>query len=758
MGWYLNNYSRMDFFLGGYCSNLVITIIINNNNAKGNRMHLKSLTIFNFRKFGITNNTIDFVASKGVGNNLISSSTTLIVGKNNAGKTTATKALEKILDGGKSIIGNDFNFTYLKNLLTECLDPASSKDTCAPELKFNVVVNLNTDGNDLLSNLIPFMKLSDVLDCLGDNDENVSADATSNSDTFELSITIKYEIKEAAIFDKKLSDLIGKYESKPELLFNRFIELINDTNFQAVYYGRDNKPVDKNSFRLSDLIETQVITANKNLHDTKNLSKVFNKIIHYRYKQELAEDDFEELNDEIEEINSKMSERISNSHDSSINGVLSKIESSERLGVKLSSDLTFDKLMNNLVKYEYTEQGLQIPEGQFGLGYSNLMSIIGEIIDYVERYPQEDEQSKINLICIEEPETHMHPQMQELFIKYINDAINYLISSSKKKLNTQLVITTHSSHILHSKIHTSNSFDNINYITNINNRAEVVRLNDSAVSSVEKYKANEDENENEFNKRKLDDLKFLKKHIKYKVSELFFSDAVIFVEGLTEETLLPFYIDNHAELNKYYISVFNINGAHGQVYHPLIKLLKIPSLIITDLDIKRLDDERTVTIEGVKREVFTQIDNLNDRVSTNSTIHKFNGSEPDGLTKYIESKNLFGVFQKDPINKYYATSFEEAFILTNSNNTILNQALKKVKRNIYNEIVGKETIDLNELIENSYKLQNKLSSSKSDFANTVLYEMIISEGSEIPLIPSYIDDGFIWLKDKIVESLKGEEI
>lgn len=358
-------------------------------------MHLKSLTISNFRKFGITNNTIDFVASKGVGDNLISASTTLIVGKNNAGKTTATKALEKILDSGKSIIGNDFNFTYLKNLLAEYLDPASSKNTCTPELKFNVVINLNTDGNDLLSNLIPFMKLSDVLDCLEDKDENVSVDATDNGNTFELSITIKYEIKESAIFDQKLSDLVNKYESKPKLLFNKFIELINDTSFQAVYYGRDNKAVDKNSFRLSDLIETKIITANKNLHDTNNLSKVFNKIIHYRYQQELAKDDFEELNDEIEEINNKMSERISSSHDSSINGVLSKIESSERLGVKLSSDLTFDKLMNNLVKYEYTEQGLQIPEGQFGLGYSNLMSIIGEIIDYVERFPQEDEQSKV---------------------------------------------------------------------------------------------------------------------------------------------------------------------------------------------------------------------------------------------------------------------------------------------------------------------------------------------------------------------------
>lgn len=730
-------------------------------------MHLKSLTISNFRKFGITNNTIDFVASKGASENLVSSSTTLIVGKNNAGKTTATKALEKILDGGKSIVGNDFNFTYLNNLLKEYMVPSPSKTLSAPELLFNVVINFDTEGSDLISNLVPFMKLGDVLEYQGDDeDTNITAEETDpdvageaiDTKGFDLSITIKYEIKEMALFETKINDLIIRYKSKQELLFNRFIELINDTNFKAVYYGRDNKPVDKNSFRLSDLIETQVISANKNLHDINNLSKVFNKIIHYRYQQELAKKDFEKLNGEIDEINNKMTQRISTSHDSSINGVLSKIESSDRLGVKLSSDLTFDKLMNNLVKYEYTEQGLHIPEGQFGLGYSNLMSIIGEIIDYVERYPQEDEQSKINLICIEEPETHMHPQMQELFIKHINDAITYLISSSNKKLNSQLIITTHSSHILHSKIHTSNSFDNINYITNLNNRAEVIRLNDHAVSSVEKYVSSEEENEIEFNKRKLNDLKFLKKHIKYKVSELFFSDAVIFVEGLTEETLLPFYIDSHPELKRYYISVFNINGAHGQIYHPLIKLLKIPSLIITDLDIKRSDDEKFTLEDNKKTEVFTQISSLKNRVSTNTTIHKFNGSASSGLSEYIQSNNLFGVFQKEPINGYYATSFEEAFILTNSNNTILNKALKKVKRDIYNDIVGKEDADLTQLIEHSYKLQNKLSASKSDFANSLLYEMIINEAGEIPSIPSYINDGLDWLKDKIIESLKCEEI
>lgn len=82
--------------------------------------------------------------------------------------------------------------------------------------------------------------------------------------------------------------------------------------------------------------------------------------------------------------------------------------------------------MDKLVQYQYKENDLNIPENQFGLGYRNLMRIIGELIDYVEQYPDGDKHSRLNLICIEEPEVFMHPQMQELFIYHINEAINTL--------------------------------------------------------------------------------------------------------------------------------------------------------------------------------------------------------------------------------------------------------------------------------------------------------------------------------------------
>ena len=71
---------------------------------------------------------------------------------------------------------------------------------------------------------------------------------------------------------------------------------------------------------------------------------------------------------------------------------------------------------------------------------------------------------------------------------------------------------------------------------------------------------------------------------------MFFSDAAVFVEGFAEDMIIPYYIEKRENLNKHYISIFNINGAHGFLYKRLIEALGIPVLIITDLDIKREDE------------------------------------------------------------------------------------------------------------------------------------------------------------------------
>lgn len=677
-------------------------------------MYLKKIKINNFRKFRVDNNVVEFVDAenylKQKGDALINIApiTTLIVGKNNSGKTTITKALEKLIIDNK-FEANDFNFKYLREKLAEYQNDYNNQFLSVepPFLEFTLTVGIEQDSSDLVTNLVPFMTLENV----------------ANS---ELDILIKYELVENENFHKAVKDLLDEGIVDKMLRFKKFVELLSDSiDFKIKYYNSNGIEV---PFRIKDLIEIKAIKAN-NVENEKCLSRAFSKIVEYRYRSNQGKRDKKELDQIITEINGALSLNITDKHTNRINTSLNAIESSDKLEMILSSDISFKKLMNDLIKYEYIEYGDNIPETQFGLGYTNLMMIIADLIEYMEKYPEDSFNSKVNLISIEEPETFMHPQMQELFIKNINEAISSLLKSNKKNINSQLIITTHSSHILNSKIHSGNSFNNINYVTTIEQNSNVVSLNDKKITP----QLGDDNNEN--------NLKFLKKHIKYKVSELFFSDAIILVEGVTEETLLRYYLDNETQLNKFYISIFNIDGAHGLVYHELIKLLKIPALVITDLDIKRTDSEK---------DTFTQISSLDKKTTTNATIKQYNEEKEllTNLPSTLIKENLKIAFQGQ-INGFYATSFEEAFILTNFKNQILNDTIKELKPDIYSSIVGTK-IDMQEMKNNSYKLQRKLSGCKSDFANKLLYKYITSdENAELPKLPQYVTEGFNWLSTKL---------
>lgn len=709
-------------------------------------MYLKSLEIRNFRKFSNKNNFLEFVDSKeslSTPNDInVAKATSLIVGKNNAGKTTTITALDKIVNSQK-FNANDFNFIYLNRLLKIY---SKKHYLIKPSLYFKLIIGIDErNHDDIVNNLVPFMKLE-------------------NNQT-ELTIIAKYELKNDIEFDSIVNSLITKYKKNEELLFSKFLSLLNKNElFNFNFYGIDNQVI-KDSFNIKKLIHIVVIKPNENQGE-KDLSKLFAQIIKYKYGQEDNPVTIKFQN-KIEIFNAIVSRDIKKDFTNDFNDVVGKLQDKNTLEIFLSSNLDFIELLNKLVQYKYKENNLNIPENQFGLGYRNLMRIIGELIDYVEQYPEGDKQSKLNLICIEEPEVFMHPQMQELFINHIKEAINTLLGSSAKKLNSQLIISTHSAHILNSKIHTSNSLNNINYVYEKCNFTNVVNLKDSKIISKEK---NNNESDEEKEKRTIEELNFIKKHIKFKASELFFADAVIFVEGITEEVLLKYYLSIDEQLNKKYITIFNINGAHGLVYHHLIKLLAVPTLVITDLDIKRSE---------LEKESYLQINSLSGRSTTNNTIRKYNTiklkleslnlsweSIPQtfslldfSMYRYIQNNsisllnvnhfidnNLYVAFQGDKIEDIFATSLEESLILTNYDNEVLNNALYGTIRNKYLKIIGKEKDKLN-LVHNSYRLQKELSDSKSDFANELLYQLSINEDkTKLPKLPNYIEDALEWLK------------
>lgn len=700
-------------------------------------MFLKRLKLTNYRKFSVEQNVVEFISSKivkkqedenaeetvtteetkevsgKIGEIDVASDTTLIIGKNNAGKTTIITALDNLINHSNAFGANDFNYKYLQEYLNDY--DVNNPPASAPYIEFKITIELEEDSSDRISNLIPFMLVEDIEDS-------------------ELDICIRYEVGDLVFFQSEMKEYFS--EGKDKNAFAKFLNLLKDTDYTLNYYDKNLNRIDAD-FKLSNLMELQCIKAN-HLKNDHCLTDAFNKIINYRYDH-VFQKEKKEITKELEQINSDLTQNISKNHTDVIRNVLKTLVSMEqRMGVDLSADITFDKLMKDLIKYEYIEDDTNIPEDQFGLGYTNLVMIIATIMDYMERYPDSSFNSKINLISIEEPETFMHPQMQELFIKNINEAIRVLLSSKDKDVNSQIIITTHSSHILNSKIHSTNTFNNICYLHEKKSNASVTNLCNKIVMPNE----SEDEESESF--------RFLKKHIKYKVSELFFSEAAIFVEGFAEDMIIPYYIEKRDGLCKHFVSVFNINGAHGFLYKRLIEALGIPVLIITDLDIERKEESEEGTEEDRKSAtIYQQISCLDDHKTTNATIIDLYGkSNISAIPNHIEKNNLYLAYQ-GKINGYYATSFEEAFILTNYDNALANELLKELKPQIYKSTVGKIPKKKKNK-ENSYKWQRKLEKSKGEFASKLLYKIVNEELEEnLPKLPQYISDGLDWLEEKL---------
>jgi AAA15 family ATPase/GTPase len=77
-------------------------------------MHLNRFTIENYRKFGKENNSVSF-STNIEGSNLLGS--TLVIGQNNAGKTSIVTALKKA-SGAETFSPTDFHFNYLYDIIS----------------------------------------------------------------------------------------------------------------------------------------------------------------------------------------------------------------------------------------------------------------------------------------------------------------------------------------------------------------------------------------------------------------------------------------------------------------------------------------------------------------------------------------------------------------------------------------------------------------------------------------------------------------
>lgn len=207
-----------------------------------------------------------------------------------------------------------------------------------------------------------------------------------------------------------------------------------------------------------------------------------------------------------------------------------------------------------------------LPDRYNGLGFKNLIYMVVELLDLHSQWLDiEENRPPLHLIFIEEPEAHLHAQLQQVFIRKVLDILS-IEGDDAAHYTSQLVVSTHSPHILYER-----GFRPIRYFRRTS--GPVAQTSDVLNLSI-------------FYDRTINPTRdFLERYLKLTHCDLFFADAAILVEGNVERLLLPQMIAKETpRLQSAYLSILEIGGAFGHRFRTLIEFLGITTLIVTDID------------------------------------------------------------------------------------------------------------------------------------------------------------------------------
>lgn len=321
-----------------------------------------------------------------------------------------------------------------------------------------------------------------------------------------------------------------------------------------------------------------------------------------------------------------------------------------------------------------------------------------------------DSDKSHTILVIEEPEAHLHPILQRCIFRDV----------MQKPMS--VILTTHSTDI-----------------TSVSPIDSIVHLrfeNDSTVIHSTK-------NIDLSKKDKLD----IERYMDIKRSELYFGKAVILVEGIAEEYLIPqLALNLGMDLDFFGIVCCNINSTNFKPYIVLLRELNIPYIIFTDDDYY-YEVEETINSETKQKRIYHEL--MEDS-------HKNQGWL--GLELAKETLIELGIFtlsehyDKYDFNKegYYFSDYtlEIDLMIVNSEDVESSEIIcdtfaeltvggEKQKENFRDDFKSGDFYRCLRKIENS---QNKV--GKGRFAQR------LSTYSNL-LVPSYIETGLISLKSKI---------
>ena len=392
---------------------------------------------------------------------------------------------------------------------------------------------------------------------------------------------------------------------------------------------------------------------------------------------------------------------------------------------------------------------LKLPEKYNGLGYQNLISMVFDLMRFRDDWMREGKAKLVqendnpaieplHLVLVEEPEAHLHVQVQQVFIRKAYDVLtNHKFIKENEHFDTQLVISTHSSHIAR-----ETNFSDLRYFKRLSEGVEG-NIATSKVINLSEVFGKGDETD-----------KFVTRYLQTTHCDLFFADAAIFVEGSAENMLLPHFIRNkYPELYQRYISILSINGRHSHRLNPLLEKLCLPTLVIADLD--------TAEKEGHHKAAFPE--RGIGLISSNYTITGWIIGEKDldkllavpsdnkEVIKEGTCKYSIRIAYQTPVTINYngtdeealASTFEDCLVYTNfqlfkdmtidDTGSLIKNVSDKIKKAGSFDEFHKGVYDV---------LRDGKSDQKAEFALDLIYAVDPGELT----VPAYIAEGLEWLQ------------
>jgi len=552
-------------------------------------MRISDIKIRNFRKFKEI--SID-----------LRDDTTVFIGSNNSGKTSALVAMRYFL---KKEGFNIYDFTISNHAKIREIGAELEKDIKPDNWDLSLWKDIlpsfdlwfDVGDNDIhyVSHILP------TLDWVGGNlgirliyepknlidFYNEYLEVRSHSKELKAKADNKKKLKNIDLFPKDMVEFLSRHLQKCFTVKYYILDPAKKNEEQNIL----SDPIDENP--LNGLIQIDEITAQRGLNDevediSTNDKKRLSQQLKEYYKKHIdpskdpTENDIEAL-EAIYIAQQTFTESMAK-------GFQHPLKELGTLGypgfynpnIKINPELKPTDGLDHDAALQYELNGCKdsfLPETYNGLGYQNLIFMAFKLIQFRDSWLKIGKQKTsqptktnieyppIHLVLIEEPEAHLHPQAQQVFIK---QAYNILINKPEikaGKLMTQLVVTTHSSHVTHEC-----EFANLRYFKRIQPVSDG-EVQSSSVVNLSTVFGSDRETE-----------KFIARYIKITHCDLFFADAGILIEGDAERILLPSFIRKIDYLNQSYISILSIGGSHAHKFRSFFEVLEIPILIITDLD------------------------------------------------------------------------------------------------------------------------------------------------------------------------------